>query len=120
MQQAARNRSGPISPASKGVTNMPSGRRARRRARFVFRMLKGSCRRSSPCARNIEGVKLDPFVMLAAVQGVEIGDTASPSIAADARVDEIWAKMDDVYERMLESKPTTLEGLRTLAQAITH
>src|SRR5438045_7022737 len=34
--QAARNRSEPISPASNGATKMPSGRRARSRARLVL------------------------------------------------------------------------------------
>jgi hypothetical protein len=35
MSQAARNRSGPISPCSKGARWMPSARRASRRARLV-------------------------------------------------------------------------------------
>src|SRR5271165_5916611 len=36
-----RNRSGPISPRSNDATNMPSGRRASNRARFVFRIDSG-------------------------------------------------------------------------------
>src|SRR5579862_8314322 len=46
MRQAARNRSGPISPCSNGATKMPSGRRANRRSRLAFRMVSGRARRS--------------------------------------------------------------------------
>jgi hypothetical protein len=48
MRHAARNRSGPISPRSKGATVMPSGRRANSCSRLVLRMCRGSDRRSSP------------------------------------------------------------------------
>jgi hypothetical protein len=44
--KALRNRFGPISSCSKGATEMPSGRRARRRATLVLRRLNGSLRRS--------------------------------------------------------------------------
>ena len=36
IRQAARNRSGPISPCSKGAAKMPAGRRAKSRARLVL------------------------------------------------------------------------------------
>jgi hypothetical protein len=48
MRQAARNRSGPISPRSNGATVMPSGRRARSCSRLDLRRCRGSDRRSSP------------------------------------------------------------------------
>src|ERR1035438_7215464 len=44
-----RNRSGPISPCSNGATKMPSGRLASKRAKLVFRRLKG--RRADPRRR---------------------------------------------------------------------
>jgi len=54
MLQAARNRSGPISPRSNGATKMPSGRRAKRRSRLVLRSDSGRPRRSSPSSARPE------------------------------------------------------------------
>ena len=51
--QAARNRSAPISPCSKSLTKMPSGRRANSRARLVLRRCSGSFRKSSPSSARI-------------------------------------------------------------------
>gem|GEM_PF-5625665 len=48
MPQAARKRSGPISPISNGLTKMPSGRPRNRRSRFAFRIESGSDLKSSP------------------------------------------------------------------------
>ena len=74
MPQAARKRSGPISPCSKGARCTPPIRRASRRE-------------SCPCAgaavvatdrrrrsRQLEGIKLDQGIVLAGVQIVEVGD----------------------------------------------
>jgi len=46
--QALRKRSGPISPCSKGLMNIPSGRPRRSRARLALRIESGRRRRSSP------------------------------------------------------------------------
>jgi hypothetical protein len=53
MLQAARNRSGPISPCSNGAMKMPSLRRLRSRARLALRIESGSGRISSPSPASI-------------------------------------------------------------------
>ncbi len=52
MLQAARKRSGPISPCSNGLTKMPSGLPRSSRARFALRIDSGRSRKSSPSSAS--------------------------------------------------------------------
>jgi hypothetical protein len=56
---------------------MPSGRRASKRSRLALRIVSGRVRRSSQ-RQDVESVELDPVLMLAVVQRVEIGDAVNP------------------------------------------
>ena len=53
MLQAARKRSGPISPYSKSFRKMPSGRRANSRDRWTLRTDKDRACRSSPSSAKM-------------------------------------------------------------------
>ena len=79
---------------------MPSGRRANRRTRLFLRRCNGSFGRSSPPrAKNIKGVKLDLFVVLARMHPIEIGDagnTKQHGLAID----------DDEVERFFRAAST--------------
>ena len=64
MSHAARNRSGPISPRSNGLTKMPSGRRASSRSRFALRIDNGKLAQIvATFNEDIERAKLDLLVM---------------------------------------------------------
>ncbi|MGY3341299.1 hypothetical protein ACVWZ4_007492 [Bradyrhizobium sp. USDA 4472] len=81
-RQAARNKSGPIAPRSKGATVMRSGRRAKSLARLVAGA-RANAHIIAVYGENVEGIKLHLMLVLAGVQRVEIGNavtTASPSM----------------------------------------
>jgi len=56
-----------------------NGRRASSRARLVLRRLKGSGAQILAIERqDVEGIQLDFVIVLAGVQGIEIGNTVNP------------------------------------------
>jgi predicted transposase YbfD/YdcC len=71
MLQAARNRSGPISPCSKGAMKMPSGRRESSSARLVLCRLKGRGRQAGTRETRtyISSAPLDIDRIAAAIRG---------------------------------------------------
>ena len=68
MRHAALNRSGPVSPRSKGATVMPSRRRAESLSRLQDVQIIAAH------SENVEGVELDFMVVLAGVQRVKVAD----------------------------------------------
>ena len=72
MRHAALNRSGPVSPRSKGATVMPSGRRAESLSRLQDAQIIAAH------SENVEGVELDFMVVLAGVQRVKVADDIHP------------------------------------------
>ena len=83
MLHAARNRSGPISPRSNGLTKTSSGRRA---SWFVVGLAHRQLQLAQIVAafgQNVEGAELSLVVVLARMQGIEIGDALNAELLAE-------------------------------------
>jgi hypothetical protein len=89
MRQAAPNRSVPISPASNGVTNMPSGRPRSSRAKLDAQAQWQRPQILAAEGQDIEGVELDLVVVPARVQGVKVGNAVNPEHDGLAVDDEL-------------------------------
>ena len=89
MRQAARNKSGPISPGSKGATVMRSGRRAKAFPGRSFRRCKGRRADDRHPRREYRRRKSAPHVVLAAVQRVKIGNAVDAEHHGFAIDDEL-------------------------------
>src|ERR1700722_7606258 len=118
MLQTARKRSGPISPCPNGATKMPSGHRARSRARLVLRRLNGRSRQvvTIEC-QDVEGIELHLAIVLVRMQGIEIRnaiDTKNDRLAID---DEL---LHAVLERRLDDPWTALRPIGPVAGDQAH
>jgi hypothetical protein len=72
IRQACRNRSGPISPCSKSLRNMPSTRRANSRAKLIAHRQRQPPKILAVTHQDVEGVNLDLMIVHPVVQPVEI------------------------------------------------
>jgi len=97
-----------VPPKGTRASERENGRRASSRARLVLRRLKGSVAQILAIERqDVEGIQLDFVIVLAGVQGIEIGNTVNPKDDSSAINETNQLNTDDNEESFANASEVT-------------